>query len=390
MSTALAMAGVLAAATASGGGLPIPSPDPLGYPVPPILLQALSYFTLTLHFLAMNLTVGSVFIYLWLRIARKQYDDRLARYLRDLLPLGTSYLITFGIPPLLFVQVLYGQMFYSSSILLGFHWILVIPLVVFLYGVFYYQKLVKNPEHPGVLLLSVLAAMALLGVGFFFVNNITLSVSPEKWMGLYAKSPGGRNLNMDDPTLFARWLLILAPGFTVAGVAILFRGVMMLKWGLTEEGRHNHRIAVSVAVVGMVLEAVAGVWILSAMPDDLRSHVTSAGLAKLLLGLGTAMASVGLVLVFLGRYKASWAYPLMASLAFFLALAPLVALRDVVRQEQLRPFFSLAEVPVHTQWGMAGLFAVFLVAGLLLLLALHMMVVPGLIAGRRAELRESA
>jgi hypothetical protein len=39
---------------------------------------------------------------------------------------------------------------------------------------------------------------------------------------------------------------------------------------------------------------------------------------------------------------------------------------------------------------MAGLFAVFLVAGLVFLLALHMMVVPKLIAGRRAELRESA
>jgi len=140
----------------------------------------------------------------------------------------------------------------------------------------------------------------------------------------------------------------------------------------------------------MLLEAVAGIWILSAMPDDLRSHVTSAGLAKLLLGLGTAMASVGLVLVFLGRYKASWAYPLMASLAFFLALAPLVALRDVVRIEQLRPHFSLENVPVHAQWCMAGLFAVFLVAGLVFLLALHMMVVPKLIAGRRAELRESA
>jgi hypothetical protein len=33
--------------------------------------------------------------------------------------------------------------------------------------VFYYQKLVKNPKHPGVVLLSVLAAMALLSSRFF-------------------------------------------------------------------------------------------------------------------------------------------------------------------------------------------------------------------------------
>lgn len=386
MNLASPFAGSLILAAVSPGAIPLPSPDPLGYPLPPVLLQALSYFTLTLHFLAMNLTIGSLFISLWLRLAKRPHDERLARYLAGVLPLGTSYLITFGVPPLLFVQVLYGQMFYSSSILIGFHWILVIPLVILLYGIFYYQKLAPNPGRPRMLLLTALAALAMLAVGFFYVNNITLSVSPDKWLELYRKSPGGHNLNLTEPTLFPRWLLILVPGLTVAGVAILFRGVLLLKWGLTDEGRHNHGIAVKAAVLGMLLEGAAGIWTMAALPANIRSFVVSGGLPTVLLGLGAVLAAAATALVILGRNKASLAYPVAASLGLWLAVAPLVVLHDLVRQEYLRPYFALADVPINLQWGMAGLFVGFLVIGLAFLAVLHVRVVPKLVAARRAEL----
>jgi hypothetical protein len=38
--------------------VPLPAPDPLGFPAMPALIQALAYLTLTLHLLAMNFTVG--------------------------------------------------------------------------------------------------------------------------------------------------------------------------------------------------------------------------------------------------------------------------------------------------------------------------------------------
>lgn len=359
---------------------PMPSPDPLGYPLPPILLQILSYFTLTLHFLAMNLAIGSIFIYLYLRVAKRTHDDGLAKYLGGILPLSVSYLITFGVPPLLFVQVLYGQMFYTSSILIGFHWILVIPLVVLLYGVFYYQKLTKDPGKPRVLVFSFLAALAMLLVGFFYVNNITLSFSPEKWLEMYQKSPGGHNLNLTEPTLWPRWLLILVPGLAVAGVAIMFRAAMLMKWGREEEARHNYGVAVKAAVAGMGLELLAGAWILSALPEGIRGYVLSGGLPTILLGLGVVLALVGTGLIFVGRNKASLLFPILTSLVLFLALTPLVVLRDLVRQEYLKPVFSLADVPVNYQWGMFGLFVGFLVVGLGFLIALHILIVPKLIA----------
>lgn len=386
MNLALALAGLAVCVSAVAGDVPLPSPDPLGYPLPPIWLQMVSYLTLTLHFLAMNLTIGSLAIYLWLRATGKRQNERLAQYLGSILPLGTSYLITFGVPPLLFVQVLYGQMFYSSSILIGFHWILVIPLVIFFYGVFYWQKLAKDPGRPGLVAFSFLAAVAMLGVGFFYVNNITLSFSPERWIDMYRNSPGGHNLNLEEPTLFARWLLILVPGLTVSGVAILFRGVMMLKWGCVEEGRHNQRLAMRVAIWGMVLEAAAGAWTLAMLPHEVRAYVTSGGWPTLLLGLGILLAAGGIWLIVLGSNRSSLAFPTLAALALFLALMPLVALRDLVRLEYLRPHFALVDIPVNLQWGMASLFGGFLLMGLGFLAVLHVLVVPKLVAARRAEL----
>lgn len=364
---------------------PLPSPDPLGYPLPPILLQILSYFTLTLHFLAMNLAIGSIFIYLYLRVAKRPHDDGLARYLGGILPLSVSYLITLGVPPLLFVQVLYGQMFYTSSILIGFHWILVIPLVVMLYGVFYYQKLSQDPGRPRVLVFSFLAALAMLLVGFFYVNNITLSVSPEKWLEMYQKSPGGHNLNLAEPTLWPRWLLILVPGLAVAGVAIMFRGAMLMKRGREEEGRHNYSVAVMAAVAGMVLEFLCGVWVIAALPEGIRGYVLSGGLPTILLGLGVVLAMVGTVLIVLGRNRAGLLLPVLTSVVLFLALTPLVVLRDLVRQEYLKPIFTLADVPVNYQWGMFGLFVAFLVVGLGFLIALHILIVPKLVAQKSEQ-----
>lgn len=376
---------LLASLPADGAvALPLPSPDPLGYPLPPILLSILAYFTLTLHFLAMNLTVGSVFLYLWLRIAKRPHDEPLAKYLGAVLPLGVSYLITFGVPPLLFLQVLYGQMFYSSSILLGFHWILVIPLIVLLYGVFYYQKLTKNPGQPLVLVFTALAAAAMLTVGFFYVNNITLSVSPEKWLELYHRSPGGANLNLGEPTLFARWMLFLVPGFTVAGVAILFRGTTLLRWGDEEQGRYSQRFALRAGLLGMLLETAAGAWMIATLPEAIRSYVMSGGLPTMLLGAGVLLALVGVGLLFLAQGKRCMCYPILAAVAFFLALSPLVVLRDLVRQEYLRPFFRMSDVPVNQQWGMFGLFVGFLVVGLGFLVTLHILVIPKLLAAGKA------
>ena len=97
------------------------------------------------------------------------------------LPLGFSYLVTFGIPPLLFVQVLYGQMFYSSSVLVGAFWIAVVPLLILAYAMVYSHKLTRRTRPRIQIWVLSIAALAMLSVGFIYVNNLTLSMTPERW-----------------------------------------------------------------------------------------------------------------------------------------------------------------------------------------------------------------
>src|SRR5512133_2986047 len=151
---------------------PIPDFDPIGLALPGPWLMALSYLTLTLHFVAMQFTVGGALVLLatW----RRQHG--IAKFFGTALPLGFSYLVTFGIPPLLFVQVVYGQFFYSSSVLIGAFWISVIPLLIMGYGASYWHKLSRG-ERPGRQVWIIgLSLLALLFVGFIYVNNLTLSM----------------------------------------------------------------------------------------------------------------------------------------------------------------------------------------------------------------------
>ena len=113
---------------------PMPSADPLGLPLPPELIQALAYLTLTLHFLAVDFTLGGLVLLIWARLRGRSGDSAITRFFRNGLPLGFSYLVTLGIPPLLFLQVLYGQLFYTSSVLIGAFWIMMVPTLILSYA----------------------------------------------------------------------------------------------------------------------------------------------------------------------------------------------------------------------------------------------------------------
>ena len=54
----------------------------------------------------------------------------MARILRDWMPFALSGAITAGVAPLLFVQILYAKQFYTANLLLGWRWMVVIPVLV--------------------------------------------------------------------------------------------------------------------------------------------------------------------------------------------------------------------------------------------------------------------
>ncbi len=372
-------------ATGLWDSLPLPSPDPLGYPVPVELLRGLSYLTLTLHFLAMHFTLGGVMLWLWLRLRKPAHADSLSRYLGNGLTLGFSYLVTLGIPPLLFLQVTYGQLFYSSSVLIGAHWILVVPLLIVAYGLFYLHKLTRERKPSAQWIYLLIAFLAMLTIGFFYVNNLTLMQAPERWMDLYHLRPNGQALNMKDPTVVPRWLTFLSPALAVAGLGLITAGTVLRRWREDEKGRAFQSLGIKAFLVSAAATAAFGAWFILRLPDPVVARVREMPLLLPVAGAGVALFALAALLAFLASRSRSLGLPIAALVAAALSLSALVGLRDMLRLSYIAPFFSPADVPVHAQWTMFFLFAGTLVLGLALVVGLTAAVVGNLVRGYRGS-----
>lgn len=190
----------------------IPIPDSI--PVHWLWFQVLLLVTFILHLILMNLMLGGSLIALWENIFRRKKSA-----FADTLPVLIALTINMGVPPLLFVQVLYGHLFYSSSVMLAVPWILVIPvLILAYYGSYVYVK--KGEKAPGWSRAGlIISSLFILYVGFMYVNNSTLTLNPTAMQGHLLK-PEGTSLNLSDPSLWPRYLHFIIAAIAVASLGI--------------------------------------------------------------------------------------------------------------------------------------------------------------------------
>ena len=109
----------------------IPQLDPLPVPSPPGLLWFLLMLGFLLHLLPMNFVLGGTPIALaarWrARDGRHPQHAALVAWFAKALPVAIAAAVTFGVVPLLFVQALYGRLFFTSAVLLARYWFAVVP-----------------------------------------------------------------------------------------------------------------------------------------------------------------------------------------------------------------------------------------------------------------------
>jgi hypothetical protein len=171
----------------------------------------------------MNLVLGGSLIAIWDNVIKKRKFPGVSN-----LPIILALTINLGVPPLLFVQVLYGHLFYSSSIVMAIPWLLVIPILILAYyGSYIY---VKNIDRSPVWARAglIISAIFLLYVGFMYVNNSTLSINPANWDNYFDK-PGGTSLNLGEPTIWPRYLHFILAALSVASLAIAYYARISLK-----------------------------------------------------------------------------------------------------------------------------------------------------------------
>lgn len=193
---------------------------PFGFPFPTAFYLTIYLLTLMIHIVFMNYVLaGSAYlaVHTVLR-GHSRAETPIAALLRDWMPFMLSAAITAGIAPLLFLQILYKQQFYTANLLLFYRWMAILPVLIAGFYLAYLLKSKRVGHWP-------LPARATVGCGLFacfafigwsWVENHLLSVRPEVWSQQYASGA----LIFRSPELLPRLALWFIAAFPTLALVI--------------------------------------------------------------------------------------------------------------------------------------------------------------------------
>lgn len=348
--------------------IPVPDLDPVSLPAPVWLLKALLLLTFFLHVIPMNLALGGGFVAAitdWIgRRRNSEHHLSLARSLARMLPIIIAFTITLGVAPLLFIQVLYGQFFYTSSVLVAWPWLSVIVLLILSYYGFYLYSF-RWERLQGKRIVVVLASAVLFAViGFLYTNNLVLMLTPEKWAAMYFQNPHGTHLNLSDPTVVPRFLHFFTASFALAGLLAVVLGLLRQRQDVAYS-RWAIRYGVLWFVIATLLELVVGSWFFLSLPHAVRAvFLGGDGFATAVFALALVCALASLVMMLIGFASSNPSWKLITGIIFIsLTIICMVIVRDFVRSAYLERYFDASKFSVDPQTGVILLFFLLLVGG---------------------------
>ena len=339
----------------------LPALDPMPIPGPAWLFHVLWLVTFAVHVVGVNVVLGSSILG---TIASFDLDRAfgrgVARFFAEVNTWAISLTITFGIAPLLFLQVLHGRLFYSATVLLAPAWLGLLVLLMAAYYLTYGAKY-RLRAGKGAAVHFALSALLFLAAAAIQVVVHLLSVQPGRWEGVLA-SPWSA---LADRAFLPRFL-----HFVLAGVA--FTGILLAWVAVRSVPAEDARAAASVrasfgvkiALLATALQLVDGLWLTISVPRDVLLGLMRGGVATMLPFTLAIAAGFGL-LVFLARVRDPIAD--RTSVRHSLELIGLAMILMLVTRHELRDLY-IAAAGAHTapaataQW---GVFAIFLVSFLL-------------------------
>jgi len=351
---------------------PIPQADPLPLPAPTLLLWGLLLLLFFLHLLAVNVMLGGSLIGAVARLRGRRknrpHDRALAAWFGTAMPVLIATAVTLGVAALLFLQVLYGRLFFTSAVLVGWFWLAVIPVLILAYGSAY--RLAFGSRGSGTAAPHVLGwvvAGSLLAIAFIYVSNMSLLIRPDQFAPKYIGSERGWHLNLADPTFVPRVLHLVLGAIAIAGLAVAHVGLARerLDAGFGRWATRHGSLWFSVATA---VNLIAGIWWLAALPKETVLRFMGRSLeAALALAGGVILGLASLVLVALAVQAKKPAGMIRGgSAALVLTLGLMLLTRDQVRTAALEAAGYTPAAWVAPQWGLMLIFAVLLVAALAL------------------------
>jgi hypothetical protein len=346
----------------------VPTIDPNPLPAPYWVFKILLVVTFFLHILAMNFMLGGAALALVARWRKKSsnYGSRIFFDVAKKIPIMMAATISLGIAPLLFVQVLYGQYIYTSSILIAWPWLLVIVFLVAAYYGFYYVSY-KGEQRPRVAGRVMLFSVTLvLIIGFIYTNNLTLSEVPSRWAQKYFSGASGWHLNLTEPTLFPRYLHFMTAAVAVGGIFLVL--IAWSRWKQDAEyARAIFQFGGKAFMYATMAQFLVGIWFLVSLPRDLRLLFLGDNiLATCLLCFGMlgALATIFLMSEALRKESIRLA-AIGVSIITALIILSMSVMREILRTAYLAPYNHPQEFAVKTQWSPFLLFLGLFVGGVI-------------------------
>jgi hypothetical protein len=336
----------------------IPAPVPVPLPAPPWLLQLLLVFTFILHLLPMNLLMGGAAM-----LAVSSYEGRrnahhreLVRRASRLMPPVVAFSITLGVAPLLFLQLLYGQLFYTSSVLMAWAWLVVILLLVLGYYGVYWFSLQQEELGTRAFWVILVTAIIFLHITMIFVQNMSLLESPQNFYSHFMARSVGAYLGSLDALTVARFFHMLVASLAVSGLGL---ALVAGRWKAEapEFAAWARLYGVKWFLAGTGVQLLVGIWYLLEQPAAIRVRFLGGDT------LATSLLAVGIVLAVLAMLAARRS-PAASCFAIVGTISLMAVIRHLVRLERLQPYFDAHTLPVEGQWVVFLLFAILLVAGL--------------------------
>ena len=344
----------------------IASTDAIPLPAPVWLLQFFLLLTFFLHVIPMTVTLGGGF---WAIVAARRSRQAgfgaLAARLGKTLPYWTAATVTTGVAALLFLQVLYGPLFYSSSVIMAWPWFSIFGLALIAYYGYYFRAY-RHEKSPGTAaLVGALAWGGFVVVSYIMTHQWTLMIAPERHYAMFQQSAAGTWWNYAEPTLWPRWLHMITGAIAAGALWVAALGAIALR-----RGEPGARDVLGFGARGFVLvnvvQIATGLWWIVQLPRGAmlqfmgRDLVATASLVLSLLLTASAMW-----ILWSARDAGAPGRKVIVGAAHVgVIFLLMVLMRDAVRRGTLGDRFEIAGMATAPQWGPIVVFVLLLVAAI--------------------------
>ena len=333
----------------------IPALDPAALPGPPWLFHLLWVLTFLIHLLFVNMVLGGTLLAAF--VGRNKSGARETQtFFVEVNAWAISFAITFGIAPLLFMQVLFGRFFYTATILLAWAWLGMLGILTLGYYLNYVAKF-RLRDGKDVRVVVIVEALCFLTIAAIQVAINLLHLQPGRWETVAQQAWAA----LGDPTFAPRALHFVFAAVAMAGAVLAFVATRRAaKGGDREACRGMANFGIRAALIATVLELLDGFWLLFALPEEVLKAFMRGGPATMVpLTVGILLGV--LLIVVLGQITDPLAQEKKVRRVAELIIGAVVFM--VVTRHQLRgiylaPWRSGEQVTVATQWGPLALFLV--------------------------------